>query len=78
MTNKEGFGALFTNTTKQNEKSPDFSGSITLNGKEIKLSGWKATSKLGAKYISLRVATTTKKAATQPKDDFINDDMPWD
>lgn len=80
MANKEGCGAIFRNNSKQSDKSPDYTGSITLNGKEIKLSCWVATSKLGVKYFSVKVAENHKQAATQeaPKQDFIDDEVPWD
>lgn len=81
MANKEGFGAIFRNNNKQNEKSPDYTGSINIGGKEVKLSCWLATSKLGTKYFQVRVANSVKQAAvqenptSQPIDD---DDLPWD
>ena len=84
MENKEGFGAIFRNNNKQSDKSPDYTGAIMIEGKEVKLSCWVATSKLGVKYLSLRVANSLKQAATQEKtqtnvaqDDFVDDDIPW-
>lgn len=80
MANKEGFGTLFRNQ-KQNDKSPDYTGSINIGGKEIKLSCWLATSKLGTKYLQMRVATTVKQATTQQapvKNEIVDDEIPWD
>lgn len=73
--NKEGTGAIFRNNQKQSDKSPDYTGSITINGKEIKLSCWLATSKLGVKYFSVKVANSTKQAATQ--ENIVDDEIPW-
>lgn len=82
MANKEGFGAIFRNNNKQNDKSPDYTGSVNIGGKEIKLACWLATSKLGTKYFQVRVANSVKQAATQekpaPQNDFIDDEIPWD
>lgn len=80
--NKEGFGAIFRNKDKKTEKSPDYTGSITLNGQEIKLSCWLATSQNGMKYFQVRVNTNTQGEKREqkhdnPHDDFINDDVPW-
>lgn len=81
MANKEGYGAIFRNTKKQNEKSPDYTGSITLNGQEIKLSCWLATSQSGMKYFQVRVNTNTQAVKSEQKhnnkNDFIDDDVPW-
>lgn len=77
--NKEGFGAIFRNKDKKTEKSPDYTGSITLNGQEIKLSCWLATSQNGMKYFQVRVNTQAEKREQKhdTKDDFVNDDVPW-
>lgn len=80
--NKEGYGAIFRNKQKKSEKSPDYTGSITLNGKEIKLSCWLAESKNGIKYFQVRAESEFMNKAPDEKlknvkDDFINDDVPW-
>ena len=76
MANKEGQGALFKNTSKQNEKSPDYSGSINIGGKDVKFSGWIKTSKLGVKYISLAV-NNFKPKTEAPKNEIEDDEIPW-
>lgn len=77
MENKEGQGVLFINTQKQSEKSPDYSGSIKINGKDVKISGWIKTSKLGTKYISLAVNKPVSQKNT-PQNTIVDDDIPWD
>jgi hypothetical protein len=60
-------GSLFAETSKKNPKSPDYSGTIAINLKDltgiktengltyIKLSGWKKIGKNGKTYLSLAV-----------------------
>jgi len=60
-------GSLFAELSKKNPKSPDYSGTIAINMKDltalktengltiIKLSGWKKISKNGKTYLSLAV-----------------------
>lgn len=48
-------GSLFKNEKKTEEKHPDMSGSININGTEYWISGWKKTSKAGTGFISLSV-----------------------
>jgi len=60
-------GSLFAEQTKKNPKSPDYSGTIAINLKDltaiktengltvIKLSGWKKVGKNGKTYLSLSV-----------------------
>lgn len=51
--NKEGRGALFEKE-KENEKQPDYSGSIKIDGRDYWLSGWlEKGKKSGVEYISL-------------------------
>lgn len=55
MQNKEGTGAIFKNTSKKSEKSPDYNGSITVDGKVIKFSCWIKKSMSGTTYMSVAV-----------------------
>lgn len=66
MANKEGFGVLFINGAKKSDKSPDYTGSININGQEIKLSCWNATSPKGVSYLQVRV-NDFKPAAKEEK-----------
>lgn len=80
--NKEGYGAIFRNSQKQSEKSPDYTGSLTIDGKEIKLSCWIAESKTGIKYFQVKVNNFEAKAQKeQPvadtNNDFVDDKVPF-
>ena len=48
-------GSLFRNDKKTDEKHPDMSGSINIDGTEYWISGWKKQSKAGTGFISLSV-----------------------
>ena len=48
-------GTLFNNEKKTEEKHPDLSGSINIEGVEYWLSGWKKKSKAGTGFLSLSV-----------------------
>ena len=49
-------GVLFANKYKEEcDVSPDFVGSLDVNGTEYRLAGWKNTSKAGKRYISVKV-----------------------
>ena len=37
---RDGSGILFPNERKQTDKSPDFTGEITIDGKPMELSAW--------------------------------------
>lgn len=53
---KEGYGMLSQNQYKNGEKHPDFTGVITVNGKEMRLAMWlKQSQKSGNEYYSLRM-----------------------
>lgn len=63
-------GVLFSNDRKQNDKQPDYRGTLDVNGVQHQLSGWIKTSKKGTKFLSLQL---TPPAPT-PKDD---EDIPF-
>lgn len=50
---KEGQGSLFKNE-KQNERQPDFRGSIMIKGVTYNISVWNRTSQNGRQYLSLQ------------------------
>ena len=72
-------GSLFKNDKKTEEKHPDMSGSINIDGTEYWISGWKKQSKAGTGFISLSVrpkeqvrqsSQPTRKAKAQDFDDL--------
>ncbi len=74
-------GSLFKNDKKTEEKHPDLSGSINIEGMEYWISGWSKVSKGGQKFISLSVRQKQEQTrqSSQPtraaKEE--SDDIPW-
>ncbi len=56
---KEGQGSLFRNE-KQNERQPDFRGTILIKGITYNISAWNRTSQNGREYISLQAEERTQ------------------
>tara|TARA_R110002020_G_scaffold200357_8_gene402538 strand:+ start:4306 stop:4533 length:228 start_codon:yes stop_codon:yes gene_type:complete len=50
---KDNQGALFRNEDKKSENHPDYSGTVTIGGKEMWISGWINESKSGKQYMKL-------------------------
>jgi hypothetical protein len=70
-------GSLFKNDKKTEEKHPDMSGSINIDGTEYWISGWKKQSKAGTGFISLSVRTKEQvRQSSQPTPKAKADD--WD
>lgn len=57
-------GVLFPEKDKKSEKSPDYTGKVNVDGKELRLAGWKRQSKNGGVFLSIAVSELTE---TQPK-----------
>jgi hypothetical protein len=54
-------GVLFKNHDKKTDKHPDYSGSINVEGVEMKLAAWIKEGKKG-KFMSLAVTNENKKS----------------
>jgi hypothetical protein len=52
---REGSGALFTNTRKQNDKHPDMQGDCLINGVLCELAGWWKQSAKGTEFLSISI-----------------------
>ena len=68
-------GMLYRNENKQEEKHPDYTGSINVGGKDYWLSGWvKESKKDGKKFFSLSVRpkgdAKAKPVKSAEPDDF--------
>jgi len=74
-------GALFRNDRKTEDRHPDHTGSITIDGKAYWLSAWVKTSKTGTRFFSLSVkpkdAAPAQQTATQSKRDDFDSDIPF-
>ncbi len=78
-------GTLFKAKEKKGERSPDYTGTINVNGVEMRLSAWLKESKAGTKYFSLAVSEKDgqyeSKSNARPRSegraDPMNDDIPF-
>jgi uncharacterized protein (DUF736 family) len=79
-------GVLFKNDKGQNEKRPDYRGTLNVAGEEWNISGWiRASQKTGDKFLSLSIEK--KREQKQQKQDKptqnaaagedFNDDIPF-
>lgn len=53
-------GALFKAREKKSDNSPDYTGKLTIDGREWSLSAWLKESKSGERYMSLSVREPLK------------------
>ena len=59
-------GVLFPNKYKEeDDKRPDFTGTVTVSGEEWSLAAWKNTSKNGNDYLSLSLSEPREKSEGQ-------------
>lgn len=82
--NNENRGMAMINEKKTEEKHPDWSGSLNVEGVDYWLSIWKKTSKAGKPYMSFSIrkkqeqvrqsSQPTRKAKDDPEDSL---DIPW-
>ena len=64
MEQKNNSGAIFRNEKKDKTTAPDYTGSITIEGKKFAVSGWINTSKDGKNYLRLLVMPAQAKEWT--------------
>ena len=73
-------GALFRNEKRESERSPEYKGTINIEGVEYWLSSWIKESKGGKKYMSLSAKPKEEKRETvqnnPPLEDF-DDVLPF-
>jgi len=80
---KEGQGSLFKNE-KQNERQPDYKGTIVIGGTAYEIAAWEKTSQRGSKFLSLQAQLprehngqqTSYKNAPAPTAEQYYDDLP--
>ena len=63
MAENKNSGALFRNDKRETEKHPEYTGKITIEGKDYYLSAWVNEMRNGQKYFAIKA---TPKAATAP------------
>lgn len=62
-------GVLFQNDKEGNEKRPDFTGPVVINGEEMRIAGWIRKSKDGKKFISIAISNKNLGKKAEPKTD---------
>lgn len=60
---KPNTGSLFKNDRKDKDTSPDYKGTVNIDGREMYIRAWLKTSKKGIKFMSL--SFTPKQAQGQ-------------
>lgn len=75
-------GVLFKNDKEGNEKRPDYTGKVNVNGEEFRLAAWIRTGKnTGNKFMSLKVSEPNTDTQTNTgdvtNDPELNDDLPF-
>ena len=58
---REGSGSIFENENKKNENSPDYTGTIKINGELYSLALWNKVAKTGTQYQSVKVSVKEQK-----------------
>ena len=72
---KDMSGSLFREQEKKSEKSPDYTGKVKIEGKELRLAGWIKQTKSGDTYLSLALSEPREGGAPRPKPN--SDDIPF-
>lgn len=72
FTQKDGSGIFFKNNRKTKETQPDYTGSITVDGKKRSIAGWIKQGKKGP-FMSLAVKEWEDNAMRKPakSEDFV-------
>lgn len=85
---RDGQGSLFRNERKDRENSPDYTGTIKVNGQEFYMSAWLKEGN-GKKFFSIslkpkdapqRSQGNQSSGRQEPQQSFerdIDDDVPW-
>jgi uncharacterized protein (DUF736 family) len=77
---KDLTGALFRNERKLQPNSPDYNGSVRVDGRNYTIAGWLKISKAGLKYMSLSLKEKPEETASRPvpeKSADMNDELGW-
>lgn len=62
---KDGQGSMFRNE-KQNDRQPDYKGTIVIGGTTYEIAGWERTSQRGSSYISLQASLPRERDGQDP------------
>ena len=72
-------GLLHVNAVKTSERSPDISGTVTIDGLVLKMGGWRKVSDKGDEYtsVSFREKDEARQSETTNTFDTQTDDVPF-
>lgn len=70
-------GSIFKNDKKEEERHPDMTGTLNVNGTDYWISAWKKTSKAGTSFLSLSVRPKQEdpRQSSQPTRKTKKDDL---
>jgi uncharacterized protein (DUF736 family) len=74
---KPNTGAIFKNDKKGNEKSPDYKGSINVDGKDLEIALWVKDSQKGEKFFSAKIQPKFEKSENKTVPAGKDDDLPF-
>lgn len=73
--------SAFVNDKNGNEKKPDWTGKINIDGKEKRVAIWKRTSANGTEYLSGAISEAPPKAVEpaheEPAKEALDDSIPF-
>ena len=75
--------ALFKNDKQGNDKKPDYTGKINVNGHEMEMAAWIRKSKSGTTFMSGKISefqtktAEVKKVLEEKPFDTFDDDLPF-
>jgi uncharacterized protein (DUF736 family) len=64
---KENCGSLFKNEQKKTDKHPDYTGTIDIHGKVMRIAGWNKAGKEGSTFLSLQISEEKSQKEAQKK-----------
>jgi len=74
-------GALFRNNKRANERAPEFTGNINVDGVEKRIAAWVKESRAGNKFFSIKVSDPIVAGEDNPKpkpqDDPVDEEIPF-
>ncbi len=77
---RENQGSFFKEKNKTNEKAPDYTGELNVEGVMYRLAGWIKVARSGEKWVSLSVELPREKDShTEKREDGARggDDVPF-
>jgi len=77
MADYDNSGVLGRNRNKKTDRSPEFNGQATVEGKKYWLSAWVKDGKDGSKYFSLAFSPQEDKHPSKKEEPYENADIPF-